>query len=221
MSLQLSFQTQADNDAYQVDLVTNIFSIMIIFLLIYLATQTVDLPKETDYVKKEPETANFTLLRQRLFRPFTDIYFITTDGFYQLDLARIAQLHVETTDSENTLLEKPGVEIFIKSLHPRNQRDFNSFLLTYTPQTSPSQTTYGLQALGNETEQFLSWLAEHTYNQHKVAKFYIQSTALDNFAPISQQLTQQGNKFKFQIQNKIKIQFQRTYQNFRREDHLR
>jgi hypothetical protein len=220
MSLQLPFKTDQDNETYQVDLVTNIFSIMIIFLLIYIATQSVETPKNnTNYVKNDHDTENFTLLRQRFFRAFTDIYLVSTSGFYKLDLDAIAHAHGDTLKYDNTLFEKDGAEVFVKSLHSRNQRDINSFLLEYTLKTSPSPKTYGLRAIN--ADNFLSFVEENTYNQHKVAKFYIQSTALDSFAPLSEYLTNQGYKFRFQVQNKIKIRFNRDYKNFIREDHLR
>jgi hypothetical protein len=220
MSLQLPFKNDQDNETYQVDLVTNIFSIMIIFLLIYIATQSVETPKNnTNYVKKDLDTENFTLLRQRFFRPFTDIYLVSSNGFYKMDLDAIAHAHGNTLEYENTLFEKDGAEVFVKSSHPRNQRDINSFLLDYTLKTSPSPQTYGLRAIN--AANFLAFVEENTYNQHKVAKFYIQTTALDNFVSLSEYLTNQGYKFRFQVQNKIKIRFNRDYKNFIREDHLR
>ena len=218
--MSLPFKTDQDNETYQVDLVTNIFSIMIIFLLIYIATQSVETPENnTNYVKKDPETEKFILLRQRFFRPFTDIYFVSDSGFYKLDLDAIAQTHGNTTKNVNTLFEKDGADIFVKSLHSRNQRDINSFLVMYSLKTPPSPKTYGLHAI--DADQFLSFVEQNTYNQHKVAKFYIQPTALDSFVPLSEYLTNQGYKFRFHIKNQFKIQFKRDYKNFIREDHLR
>jgi hypothetical protein len=209
---------EKDNDAYQVDLVTNLFAILIIFLLIFIATQFVETPENhTRYVKKDPETEDFTLLRQRFFRPFTDFFLVSTNRFYKLDLEAIAHVHRNTLgySNSNTFVDKNGAEIFVMPLHPSDKRDINSFSLKYTLKAPLSPKMPWLQAIGN-TEQFLSFVEENTYAQHKVATFFIFQAALDSFVPVSEYLTSQGYKFQVRIiTQKNEIGFKRSYQDIK------